>query len=85
MPLDQTDLQRDRFPPWTYDIRPHLPDMEMQARILVIDGDEGLSSLLVTYLGKEGFGIDLAPNGDEGHVMALSGEYSLCVLDVMLP
>jgi DNA-binding response OmpR family regulator len=54
-------------------------------RILVIDDDVELSELLTEYLGREGYAIDCAHAGDTGLNMALSGDYSLIVLDVMLP
>jgi two-component system, OmpR family, response regulator CpxR len=54
-------------------------------RILVIDDDVDLSELLTEYLGREGFGVECAHSGDTGLKKALSGDYSLIVLDVMLP
>jgi two-component system, OmpR family, response regulator CpxR len=54
-------------------------------RILVIDDDIDLCELLTDYLTKEGFAVDVAHNGEEGATRALSGDYALAVLDVMLP
>jgi two-component system response regulator CpxR len=54
-------------------------------RILVIDDDTELCSLLATYLKREGFEIEEANDGKIGIEMALSRHYSLLVLDVMLP
>jgi DNA-binding response OmpR family regulator len=54
-------------------------------KILVIDDDIDLCQLLVEYLGREGFRIDIAHSGDEGLKKAGSGKYDLVVLDVMLP
>jgi DNA-binding response OmpR family regulator len=54
-------------------------------RILVIDDDVELVELLTEYLGREGYEIEAAYAGDIGLKMALNGEYSLIVLDVMLP
>lgn len=59
--------------------------MDVASRILVIDDDSGLCELLGTYLTLEGFEFEMAHRGDEGVVRALSGEYALVVLDVMLP
>ncbi|TAL17871.1 response regulator transcription factor [bacterium] len=53
--------------------------------ILVIDDDVELCELLVTYLGQEGFRVDTANDAMKGVELALSGGYSLVVLDVMLP
>ncbi len=68
-----------------YDTRPHRSEMETEERVLIIDGDEALSTLLVTYLEREGFKTDIARDGQEGCEMASSGAYSLCMLDIMLP
>ena len=54
-------------------------------RILVVDDDLDLCELLSKYLTGEGLEVDLANDGNVGVERALSGEYSLVVLDVMLP
>ena len=54
-------------------------------RLLVVDDDTELCSLVTRYLELEGFQVDTVNNGQEGIERALSGEYSLVVLDVMLP
>ena len=54
-------------------------------RLLVVDDDTELCSLVTQYLKVEGFQVDTANDGQEGIERALSGEYSLVVLDVMLP
>ena len=54
-------------------------------RILVIDDDLDLSELLAKYLRREGFDVDRVHEGDTGADRALSGDYALIVLDVMLP
>ena len=54
-------------------------------RLLVIDDDKELCSLLTTYLKPEGLEVEEAHDGKQGIEMALSREYSLLVLDVMLP
>jgi two-component system response regulator CpxR len=53
--------------------------------ILVIDDDVELCELLVTYLGQEGFRVETSNEAAKGIELALSGSYSLVVLDVMLP
>src|SRR5512138_3210586 len=53
--------------------------------ILLIDDDIELCQLLTEYLGPEGFEVFAVHNGQEGLEKALSGEYSLIVLDIMLP
>jgi len=54
-------------------------------RILIIDDDKVLCSLLSTYLKPEGMDVDLAHDGRDGLEKALRGVYSLIILDVMLP
>jgi two-component system response regulator CpxR len=54
-------------------------------RILVIDDDVELCSLVSEYLEPEGFQVESAPDGTRGLEQALSGDHLLVVLDVMLP
>ena len=54
-------------------------------RILVIDDDSELCSLLKEYLTREGFAVDFENEGRRGLERALKGEHDLIVLDVMLP
>jgi two-component system response regulator CpxR len=54
-------------------------------RILVVDDDRELCELLINYLHREGFEVEAAHNGKHGVEQALTGVFSLVVLDVMLP
>ena len=54
-------------------------------RILVVDDDVELCSLLGEFFRREGFTVDFQHNGAEGLEKASRGEHSLVVLDVMLP
>ena len=54
-------------------------------RILVIDDDIELCSLVAEYLEPEGFLIESVHDGNVGLERALSGSHLLVVLDVMLP
>jgi two-component system response regulator CpxR len=56
-----------------------------ETRILVIDDDVELCELLADYLGQEGFVVEAANDAASGLESALSGKFSLVVLDVMLP
>lgn len=58
---------------------------EHQERILIIDDDRELCSLLAEYLKPEGFMVDNAFQGKEGLELAITGPYRLVILDVMLP
>lgn len=54
-------------------------------RILVIDDDIELCELLTDYLNSEGFEVQSVNHGEQGAQLATDGEYTLVVLDVMLP
>lgn len=54
-------------------------------KILVIDDDVELCVLVAEYLQPEGFQVEAAHRGNEGIERALSGEFALVILDVMLP
>jgi len=53
--------------------------------VLVIDDDVELCSLVSRFLVREGFQIDAVNGGAQGIERALSGDYALVVLDVMMP
>jgi len=59
--------------------------MNYVERILVVDDDVELCSLVSEYLRPEGFQVDAVHEGKAGLSMATSGDYLLAVLDVMLP
>jgi len=54
-------------------------------KILIIDDDEELCELVSEYLAVEGFAIDCVNDGESGLKSALSGDYDMAILDVMLP
>jgi two-component system OmpR family response regulator len=53
--------------------------------VLLVDDDEDLTAMLRQYLAREGFDATAVHTGEEGEEQALSGRYSIVVLDVMLP
>ena len=53
--------------------------------VLLIDDDLELGELLKEYLAMEGFELTAVQDGKTGLEQALSGNYSLILLDVMLP
>ena len=59
--------------------------MKKVDRILVIDDDVELCSLVGEYLEPEGFQIEAVHDGNRGLDRALNGDHLLVVLDVMLP
>ncbi len=54
-------------------------------RVLIIDDDAELCELVREYLGAEGFDIRAVHDAESGLKLACSGEFSLVLLDVMLP
>ena len=53
--------------------------------VLLIDDDVELGELLKEYLSMEGFELTAVHDGETGLQQALSGDYNLVLLDVMLP
>ena len=54
-------------------------------RLLVVDDDSELCLLVTKYLEMEGFQVDTVNESEQGIRQALSGEYALIILDIMLP
>jgi len=59
--------------------------METKERILVVDDDPDIRSLLHEYLEKNGYSVRTAGNGRELRTALDTGRYDLVVLDIMLP
>lgn len=57
----------------------------MLESLLLIDDDVRLSQMLVQYLGEAGYKVRAAHTGQEGLRLAQQGEWSLIILDLMLP
>ncbi|WP_145578572.1 response regulator transcription factor [Yersinia alsatica] len=54
-------------------------------KILLVDDDVELGTMLREYLNGEGFNAELVLTGRAGIEGALSGEYTALILDIMLP
>jgi DNA-binding response OmpR family regulator len=54
-------------------------------RILVIEDELRLSSVIKKGLMEDGFAVDLAHDGEEGLFLAESESYDTIILDIMLP
>ena len=54
-------------------------------RILVVEDEQKTGEYLRKGLSEHGFVVDVAHNGEDGAYLALSEDYDLVVLDVMLP
>jgi len=59
--------------------------MDKEAKILVVDDEERIRRLLKMYLERENFFIDEADDGEQALDMALTNDYDIILLDIMLP
>src|SRR6266511_1068012 len=54
-------------------------------RILVVEDEPPIAEFVQRGLGAEGYSIACAYDGEEGLALALTGDFALVVLDVLLP
>ncbi len=54
-------------------------------RILVIEDEKKIAEFVRRGLREEGYAVDIAADGEEGHYLATSNEYDLIILDLMIP
>lgn len=54
-------------------------------QVLLADDDIELAGMLKDYLEQEGFAVTVVHDGEAGAAEALSGQYAIAVLDVMMP
>jgi two-component system OmpR family response regulator len=55
------------------------------SKVLLIDDDVELVGMFQEYLEQEGFEVRTAHDGEAGSAAALTGQYAIAVLDVMMP
>jgi two-component system response regulator CpxR len=55
------------------------------SKVLIIDDDEELCELVSEYLAVEGFETEAVHDGESGLQSAISGDYDMAILDVMMP
>jgi two-component system OmpR family response regulator/two-component system response regulator CpxR len=55
------------------------------SKVLLIDDDVELVGMFQEYLEQEGFEVKTAYDGESGTAAALTGQYAIAVLDVMMP
>ena len=55
------------------------------SRILIIEDEEAIASLEKDYLELSGFDVDIETDGSRGLTTALTEDYDLYILDLMLP
>ena len=54
-------------------------------RILIVEDEARIRAFLARAFGAEGFGVDVAEDGNRGLSLALAGSYDLVILDLLLP
>ncbi len=54
-------------------------------RILVVEDEKKIAGFIKRGLKEEGYSVDLAYDGEEGHFLASTQGYDLIILDLMLP
>ena len=58
---------------------------QTQKKILIIEDEASISDIIKFNLKKEGFATDAAYDGKAGYEKAVSGDFDLILLDIMLP
>jgi DNA-binding response OmpR family regulator len=53
--------------------------------ILIIEDDENINKLLSSILTRNGYEVECSSNGWEGYELAMNNDYSLILMDLMLP
>ena len=54
-------------------------------KILLIEDEKKVASFIKRGLEEEFFTVDVAYDGEKGEFMALTSEYDLIILDILLP
>lgn len=62
-----------------------LRDNGFSMKILIVEDEKKIGDYLKQGLSEAGFVPELARNGLDGHHLAMTGQYELIILDIMLP
>ncbi|MCX7965537.1 MAG: response regulator transcription factor [Syntrophorhabdaceae bacterium] len=54
-------------------------------RLLLVEDDNKIASLIANGFRQAGFAVDLASDGETGLGLALTESYDVCIIDIMLP
>lgn len=55
------------------------------SKVLIVDDDVDLTTMLSQFLVREGFQVQAVHDGESGVAQALGGDYSVVVMDIMMP
>ncbi|WP_126174610.1 response regulator [Altericroceibacterium xinjiangense] len=61
------------------------PPVDFTSRLLVVDDDSGIRTLVSEFLGQHGYQVDVAGDAAEMRSKLAAADYDLVVLDVMMP
>ncbi len=59
--------------------------MNEKKKILIVEDEQNIATLLAFHLKKNGYDYDIASDGEMGLQKALAGDHDLILLDLMLP
>ncbi len=62
-----------------------MENLQGTKRILVVEDERSIAQVLTINLKMAGYACDVASDGEEGLRLALTGDYDLILLDIMLP
>lgn len=57
----------------------------MGRRVLIVDDDRAIRALVQTLVGRRGFPVDAAADGNEAHALLSANAYDVILLDLMMP
>lgn len=66
-------------------LKRHSCDMDLEIKILLVDDDEGIRTLIGSFLQKHGYNVDTVPDPKTMRQAVISQRYDLIVLDLMMP
>lgn len=61
------------------------PDIGNIMRILIVEDERKIADLIKRGLKEEGYAADIAADGEKGEFLAVTNQYDVIILDVMLP
>ncbi len=54
-------------------------------RVLIVDDDKSMTSLMQEYLAGRDYDISVAHNGEEGMALTAESNYDLAIIDIFMP
>jgi CheY-like chemotaxis protein len=63
----------------------HAESMEIQGRVLVVDDEPAIRALVAKIVERSGYEVDTAADGEEAIALLSQHEYSVAVIDLMMP